>query len=419
MRTGYDVENLVEEICKIMYLSDFVVRSPKYKKKSGKEKEAADFLVPFDDALLVFQVKSKQEIKSAIEKDEKDYRRINAKIEEGIAQLTTIKTALKSGYLEELKNSIGITIPFKNTITKFYGIVIIDLIGEEEFPQEERTEILNGFGYQHDMPVHVFMISDFHALSSEIDTLPDFIDYLETRESLYAKGILSPYTSELDFLALYKTRKDMIEGCLTGECDHFFIGEGIWDSYQSEDRERIQKRNLANRPSYIIDDIIAQLRHSIGYTLDVMNKFPTRNPFGQGSVLQYWKSINELSKIRRLQRRVIGQKFLEKMSKADVKGRGYSLIKLEDDVACLVLSVNRSREERVTALYNLGSMAYCGLEPKKLVGIASEPLSAQERSYDVIFIEDMKFENKEELQQMFIELFGTSQNIQDDEYHEK
>lgn len=53
---GCDVEDVVERLCRVALLTDFVVRSPKYRKKSGHIKEAADFLVPFGDILLAFQV---------------------------------------------------------------------------------------------------------------------------------------------------------------------------------------------------------------------------------------------------------------------------------------------------------------------------------------------------------------------------
>jgi hypothetical protein len=103
-RTGYEVEDLVEETCRIIYLSDFVVRNPKYKKQSGQAKEAADFLVPFDETLLAFQVKSKKEIKSTLEKSKIDFQRINKKIEEGTNQLKTIKRALNANHIVELTN---------------------------------------------------------------------------------------------------------------------------------------------------------------------------------------------------------------------------------------------------------------------------------------------------------------------------
>jgi len=80
---GEEAEDLVEQICHKMFLADFTVRNPKFL-KGVSEKEAADFLVPFGTHLLAFQVKSKTEMKSALEKDEKDFKRIEGKISEGL-----------------------------------------------------------------------------------------------------------------------------------------------------------------------------------------------------------------------------------------------------------------------------------------------------------------------------------------------
>ena len=109
---GREIEDLVESVCKTMFLSDFTVSNPKYEKTGGREKEAADFLVPSCDHLIAFQVKSKTEIKSAADKEEKDFNRINSKIEEGIGQLNSIKKALNGNHILELKNSLLLIIQF-------------------------------------------------------------------------------------------------------------------------------------------------------------------------------------------------------------------------------------------------------------------------------------------------------------------
>jgi len=416
-KTGYEVEDLVEEICKIIYMSDFVVRSPIYKKQSGKAKEAADFLVPFDNTLLAFQVKSKKEIKSALEKSEIDFQRIKTKIEEGINQLNTIKRALKANHILELTNAAGIKIPFnKDSFEKIIGIVIIDLIGEEEFPYGERTDILNGFTTKFDIPIHIFMRDHFQKISTEIDTLPDFIDYIEKRQTLYERGALTPFTNELDLLAIFKTRTQLIDDCLDGKCDMLVITESIWESYKKNYKTAIEKRNIANSPSYLIDYIIADLRSSIGYKPNI--KTPVkRNIAEQGSVDQYWLSITELSKLPRVIRRGIGKVFFEKMKKAQNTGHGHSLIKYNDDSAFFLLSTNKERQKRANGLYNFCAAAYCGLSAKKVIGVATEPFDEKMRSFDVIFLVDVKFHNEDELLESFEHLFKSPSHYKVTEYN--
>jgi hypothetical protein len=416
---GYDVENLVEEICKTIYLSDFVVRNPKYKKQSGKAKEAADFLVPFDNTLLAFQVKSKKEIKSALEKTEVDFKRINAKIEDGVDQLNTIKRALNADHLFELKNVAGIEIPFsKEKYNIIIGIVIIDLIGEERFPYGERTEILNGFLQKFEIPIHIFMRDDFKEISTEIDTLPDFINYVEKRRLLYEKHALTPVTNELDFLAIFKTAPKLIDDCLNGKCDLLVITEGIWNSYKIEHKTEIEERNIANNPSYIIDYIIADLRRSIGYKPNI--KSPAkRTDVEQGSIEQYWISITELSKLPRVIRRGIGEVLIKKMKKAQKTGHGHSLVKYDEDSAFVVLSTAKNRQQRANGIYNLCAAAYCGLSAKRVIGVATEPFDAKERSFDVVFLNDVKFINEAELRESFKNNFTSASHFKIKEYNFK
>ncbi|MGD1153093.1 MAG: hypothetical protein ABR911_09505 [Syntrophales bacterium] len=418
-RTGYEVEDLVEEICKVMFLSDFVVRSPKYKKQSGKAKEAADFLVPFDNTLLAFQVKSKKEIKSSLEKSEVDFQRINATIEDGIKQLNTIRRALNANLLLELKNAAGIRIPFnKESYSRLIGIVIIDLIGEEGFPYGERTEILNGYLHKFDIPIHIFMRDDFQEISTEIDTLPDFIDYVEKRGALYEKRALTPFTNELDLLGIFKTKPQLIDDCLNGKCDLLVISEGIWESYRKKHKTAIEKRNIDNIPSYIIDDIIIELRSAIGYKPKI--KCPSkRNDFEQGSIEQYWQSITELSKLPRVIRRSLGQIFIEKMKKAKKTGHGHSLIKYNEDSAFVILCTGKKRQQRANAIYNLSAAAYCGLNAKKVIGVATEPFDAKARSFDVVLLDGVRFANEEELRVSFNNNFVSASHFKIKEYNFK
>jgi len=58
-------------------------------------------------------------------------------------------------------------------------------------------------------------------------------------------------------------------------------------------------------------------------------------------------------------------------------------------------------------MYNFAAVAYCGLGLKKLIAIATEPLSVKLRSYDVVVLDDVRFENHEELASKLTEKFGS------------
>src|SRR5262245_33964303 len=108
---GKGAEDAVEELCRVLFLSDFTVRNPKFSKGSRPEKEEADFLVPFGTTLLAFQVKSRSG-RPASESDETYLGRIQKRIEEGVEQLKTIKRALAGGHISRLRNRVGVDLPF-------------------------------------------------------------------------------------------------------------------------------------------------------------------------------------------------------------------------------------------------------------------------------------------------------------------
>lgn len=414
---GDEVEDVVEEACSTAFLSDFVVRNPEFRKESGQLKEAADFLIPFDSSLLAFQVKSKIEEKPGSHKTEVDFARIQKRIDKGIAQLNTVKRAIAANQIKSLKNARGIEIPFAAiTAGSTIGVVILDLIGEEKLPEAERTALYGGYTYEHDMPIHIFRLSDYREIVSEIDTLPDFIDYLSARRQLYEKNMLGPLTEELDFLAVYKTQPELIEQCYTGKCDLLVINEGTWDGYISDHDDARKKRDELNKPSRLIDGVIAHLHESIGHNPSLLSEL-TNTKEDQGTIENYFVAITELSKLDRLTRRAVGQKLLEKMRKADKTGDAYGLVVNEvENSAILVLSSNRSQQERANGMYNFCSIAYCKYGLTKIIGISTDPLSAPGRSYEAIVLEDVHFENPAKIADKFESVFGPTSRYRDYEY---
>lgn len=402
---GDEAEDLVGQICHKMFLADFTVRNPKFL-KGGAEKEAADFLVPFGSALLAFQVKSKTETKSAFGKEEKDFQRIEGKISDGIDQLKTIKRALHAGHLKTITNGAGITLPFQgDSNTNLIGLVILELFGEEQFGEDERTGIYNGYTFRNNIPTHIFTREVFETISTEIDTIPDLISYLTARKVFYERDAFSPGTHELDFLTLFKTQPEVIKEVMGGEINLVAVADDLWKAYRSKHIDLINERDYRNRPSFLIDEVIKWLHTSIGYDPGIGD--PTgRSETTEGTIENYYGAIYELASIRRLSRRMVGEKFLEALRKADTAGHGQAVVQISPDTGILVLATNRKREERVRGMYNLGAVAYCGLHLAKLIAITTEPLSVPKRSYDVMVLADVTFENHKELESKFTEMFG-------------
>lgn len=410
---GKNAEEFVANTCSKMFLPDFVVKNPKFKKRNSVENEMADVLVLFQDHVIGFQVKAKREVKKASEKSDTDIKRIYKRIGDGIGQLSSIKSALDAHESVSVKNSAGIDFDLKSEqVHKIVGVVIIDLAGEEKFPENEQSDILGVFTYHDGIPVHIFMRNDFELIALELDTIPDFLTYLDIREQLYDREILIPWVSERDYLALYKMRPDMIQGALNGEVDSVAISEGHWDSYIQSNKS--QERDKSNKNSYVVDEIIKEFRASIGYAGPVVDG---RNDSVPGTTEGYLATINQLASLTRIERRACGDYFIPCLRRADKSGHAHTLYLIpEKNKGVLFLSTTKSREQRVEVLRSLCAMAYCRFNLSEVIGIATENMTTTGRSHDFAYIKDVDFENRAELIDAASKTFGNMRHIRHSEY---
>src|SRR4029077_1205674 len=143
------------------------------------------------------------------------------------------------------------------------------------------------------------------AISRELDTMPDFLKYLEVREKIRSREKSSLYGEELDFLTLYKTNWPFVEDQMNEKVDLMYVDSGLWESYQK--KEQLHKnRSEKNRSSYLVDQIIDYLHTSVGYKPVNFDPRQEKSNSGTGSVENYVGIITELASFTRLQRREIG-----------------------------------------------------------------------------------------------------------------
>jgi hypothetical protein len=407
---GDDTENLIEAICNVIALKDFVVRNPKFKKQNGLEKELTDILVPFEDTILSIQAKSKV-IDTAKASPEVIQQRIVKVVDDAIGQLRNTRLIVDAGKTLHYKNAHGIDIPLSaSIIKKIHGIVIVDV-----YEDEKQLNVSSGYERKHDMAIHIFSAVDFDALSTEIDTIPDIITYLDTRSRLFDEEKVNPGVNELDLLVVYKTQPQLVEEILAAEGGMLIVTDGIWEGYINDRAPEIKQRNELNRFSYLVDMTIVQLVGVIDYSPGTTNP-ATGGALPPATKESYWQAIYELSKLNRLERRGFGNKMAEKLEQATKIGSGYTLLKTNDTDAILFLSTNKNRQERTNGLYNLASMAYVKLGLSKITAIATEPKDGPGRSLDVIILCDVKFKNAEEMLKAAEKAFAPPKHVEGYEY---
>jgi hypothetical protein len=158
---GDDTEDLIETICSVIALKDFVVRNPKFKKQNGQEKELTDILVPFEDVALSIQAKSKI-IDTGKSSPEVIQQRIAKIVNDGIGQLRNTRLIVDAGKTLHYKNAHGVDIPLNASIVKkIHGIVIVDV-----YEGDKQLNVTSGYERKHNMPIHIFSAVDFDALST-------------------------------------------------------------------------------------------------------------------------------------------------------------------------------------------------------------------------------------------------------------
>lgn len=411
---GDETEHLIASIAKNVVLRDFVVQNPKFKKQNGQEKELTDLLVPFGESVISIQAKSKVVDTTKASAEVIDTR-IQKIINNAIGQLTNTKRIVDEGEVYHYKNSLGIEVPLDSPRVKnIHGLVLVNVYDQNNAHIRIDGSFVRGKG----MPIHVLDVADFYAVASEIDTIPDLIGYLSARAKLYEGNKIDDGVNELDLLVVYKTQPDVVEQVLSDDRAHLMVAPGLWGDYQSGSADAIKKRNELNRASYLVDMTIEEMAKSIDYT--PLEKNPiTGEPMLPGTIEHYWALICDLSKLKRMERRIFGNKMKEKMERANDPSyrEGWFLYLTKPDEAILFYSTDtNSRQERVEKLAALAGTAYAAKDLNKIIAIGTEPIRGHGRSLDVILYKDVEITNKEQLKEQAKRMFDDGSHYEGYEY---
>jgi hypothetical protein len=252
-------ERLFAELCGKNYLMGFVFHSPKH--GTNLEYEAGDVVLWIRNQIVVFEIMWRNVSKAKSSSTKGYLKRIGEKrkqLENDFVTFSTISEQLK------LTNEIGEVVEFtsQNFHRKnFSGVILLDI--------DESTEIINYLTYrktlESDFPISIFTKSDFLFLTSEADTIPDLTYYFKDRftfiqavfDNDYALFLDLNRNIEKDLMALYKMNEYQFPINEWNESDK----KNFWEIYQTTFAERINQRDDENNDSYIVDEIIDELRN--------------------------------------------------------------------------------------------------------------------------------------------------------------
>ncbi|MBK6267334.1 hypothetical protein JKA74_19990 [Marivirga sp. S37H4] len=365
-------ENAVNEIAFNTYLKYWCYPNPK--DELGNKKEICDLLILFRKTLIIFSIKNYS--------FEGNYARyFNNTLKKAISQVQGAERKLLGSRIISIKHPNKPLEEINPSTIDEVQRVIVNLNMRPVFypgglmtSKGKYTHVLNWFS--------------FLRLVRELDTIPDFIEYLKERENTFfnkellmltgtgdqydidtneqmyshakkfdeAKSFVLLSGNELDLLADYyfnerKFSKHFYRGNQSG------IGidiEGKWEDYLS--RKEVQLKKADDRYSYFVDKFVS-------------NEVLYRTNFSNLEL------ATELLAMSRFERRILGKNFYEfsdkyKNEDSEFIARRYG--KFNDMIIGLMLySSSMTREEALTPLQLalLGYSHWEGYKTKKIVMI--------------------------------------------------
>lgn len=231
-------EKYVSELCEKSFLPFWSYPSPLGK----NDKELCDVLLMCGNDIVIISIK---DIKVSEHSDQSiQYNRWYSKaIDASINQIYGAERFLENINEITLNDRVTkIKLPEKKNRVVYR--IAIAFGSKKDFPLDT-GDFGNGY-------VHVFDEDSTFTVINELDTFPDFINYLKAKEQ-FSKGKIVSVPKEIDFLALYL--KTSLEFDYTP--DTIIVDQGLWNEYIKSDEYTEWQKEI--EPSYIWDEIITTL----------------------------------------------------------------------------------------------------------------------------------------------------------------
>lgn len=383
MDVGKTSEDWIERICCETFFSDFTIRSPKYVKANGHEKELADILVPFGDTLLVFQVKAHLLDAS---KPELSLERALRKVAEAGKQFRSVLDALHCAQRIEAITSRGLAMSIDlKSFKTFFFIRLLDIHDDENIPYQ-----FVGLGEDEtpSLPIAImtFFRYEFDSILQDLTTISDFIAFLVgMRVFRIQQPEIAKEWAVLDFLAFLRMHPRLFRSWIEEERRPQPIPAGaLWSKYESKWMARRLQRVVSDVESAHIDEIIDYLHRAVDFTVE---HDANRISIPPGTVDRYRMAAQKLARFSRDERGVIARILMKKRKQGTVQPISYQAVVLgEGTIAVLIVVSRSSREDRIREAGGLGLLFAAEISVLEVICIATEPDDFSGRSYDVTVI---------------------------------
>ena len=227
-------EKLVENFFDKNFSNIYSFSSPKTKDNA----EVADVLIWLNRKLFLIEVKTRSDEGTApIESWG------HSKIKQAYGQILKNYNRIKNNEQIFLRNNHYHTELDNEGLVTILGLVV--LVSDEELkiePSQYLPEI-----YNSEIHIHVITWKNLEDMIKEINTIPDFIYYLQDRFN-YLKKFKISTGNELDILGYYKANSNKFPTIS-------FDFNSQWEKYQNLMKSEIEIRNKHNNYSYFFDTL--------------------------------------------------------------------------------------------------------------------------------------------------------------------
>jgi hypothetical protein len=259
--------------------------------------------------------------------------------------------------------------------------------------------------------VHVFDEMSFPILLGELDTVSDFVGYLQSKENLITTGVQLIFEgSEEDLLAFY------LQGGRSFPHTHssIVVGDDLWRRFEEKEEVRAKKR--ADEESYIWDRFIEiWAKDALSGSLE----FPS-------SLNNSEMAIRVMAREDRFSRRVLGRSFREFVDQSSAGKVRSRMLESPSGIVYVFLALPHG-EDRQFRVAELGTRCFVarGLHPerKTVIGLATEQYDGRKGfSFDLFYLyeEEWTTEKQHAIEgiQRNLGFFATSKRTEgrEDEY---
>jgi hypothetical protein len=360
-KKGIAGEEAVNTLANKTYFEYWCYSNPK--DRLGDKKEICDLLILFKTTAIIFSIKNY----SFKENYERYFKRTLTK---ALSQIHGAERKLfQSNHEIKFTHS---KIGNKTFIPENYETIHRIIININTAPLFHPGGLMT----KNNVFTNIFNWDSFLGIVSELDTIPDFIQYLQEREVVFEhKDFIMALGSEMDwtndtnqaylefnnklandprnFILFSGTELDLLSIYLTNDrkfdssfySDEYngavFQMDGSWDRYLQ--RKEVSRKKEEDRLSYFVDEFV---KREVLYKTDENNL----------------KLATELLSLNRFERRILGKSFFEFVEINKNKGdyfvaRRYG--KIRDVVVGFLLHDSKMLQEHVMSALNLAAEGYC------------------------------------------------------------